>query len=122
LGFKTGVKGCVLFDLKSRELFLSRDVVFFESIFPYHISTSNNDKSQTHLNHNSYDIYDDDFLDHQATTNPSSTSCSDPIFNNNSPISNNSSHPSLNIPHHDTSLPVPHQDTATPQTIPENNT
>jgi hypothetical protein len=29
LGFKTGVKGYVLFDLKSREIFLSRDVIFF---------------------------------------------------------------------------------------------
>jgi hypothetical protein len=36
LGFKSGVKGFVLFDLKSREIFLSRDVIFFETMFPYH--------------------------------------------------------------------------------------
>jgi hypothetical protein len=29
LGFKPGVKGHILFDLKSREIFLSRDVTFF---------------------------------------------------------------------------------------------
>ncbi|XP_019450585.1 PREDICTED: uncharacterized protein LOC109352859 [Lupinus angustifolius] len=36
LGFKTGVKGYVLFDLKSREIFISRNVQFYEDHFPYH--------------------------------------------------------------------------------------
>jgi hypothetical protein len=40
LGFKPGVKGHILFDLKSREIFLSRDVTFFEHIFPYSSQTS----------------------------------------------------------------------------------
>jgi hypothetical protein len=91
LGFKTGVKGYVLFDLKSKELFLSRDVVFFEAIFPYQVSTSTNDQSQPHLNHNSYDTYDDSFLDQQVTTNLSPTPVSDPVINTPTTSHNNPS-------------------------------
>jgi transposase InsO family protein len=40
LGFKQGVKGYILFDLHSKVLFLSRDVIFFEHIFPYQCSSS----------------------------------------------------------------------------------
>lgn len=35
LGVKSGVKGYLVFDLKTREIFLSRDVKFFERYFPY---------------------------------------------------------------------------------------
>jgi hypothetical protein len=35
LGSKTDVKGHILFDLHNKELFLSRDVIFFEHLFPY---------------------------------------------------------------------------------------
>jgi hypothetical protein len=105
------VKGYVLFDLKSRELFLSRDVVFFETIFPYHASTSTNDKSQPHLNHNSYDTYDDSFLDQQATINPSPTPISDSIISIPT-ISHNNASISNNLP--PTSLTTPHQDSSTP--------
>src|ERR1044072_6522698 len=34
LGYKGDVKGCILFDLHSREVFLSRDVEFHETIMP----------------------------------------------------------------------------------------
>jgi hypothetical protein len=97
--------------LKSKELFLSRDVVFFEAIFPYQVSTSTNDQSQPHLNHNSYDTYDDSFLDQQVTTNLSPTPVSDPVINtpttshNNPSISNNLPTTSLTIPHQDSSTP-----------------
>jgi len=33
LGFKTGVKGYILFDTKTREIFISRDVIFHEDVF-----------------------------------------------------------------------------------------
>ncbi|GAU28547.1 hypothetical protein TSUD_268860 [Trifolium subterraneum] len=53
LGSKLGVKGHILFDLKSKELFLSRDVVFFEHIFPYKTSNEKSNDcvptSQTHI-------------------------------------------------------------------------
>jgi len=35
LGVRSGVKGHLLFDLKIREILVSRDVVFYEHIFPY---------------------------------------------------------------------------------------
>ncbi|WVZ24859.1 hypothetical protein V8G54_003403 [Vigna mungo] len=35
LGFKTGVKGYLLLDFNSREIFISRNVVFYENIFPF---------------------------------------------------------------------------------------
>lgn len=46
LGYKSGTKGYILFDLSTREIFISRHVIFYESIFPYksqsssHFSTS----------------------------------------------------------------------------------
>jgi len=39
LGYKSGSKGYVLFDLDTREIFLSRNVVFHELILPYVSST-----------------------------------------------------------------------------------
>ncbi|KAK2454457.1 putative mitochondrial protein [Trifolium repens] len=39
LGYKTGVKGAVLFDILNKTIFVSRDVTHHEHIFPYH-STS----------------------------------------------------------------------------------
>ena len=35
VGFKRGTKGYVLLNIQSREIFVSRDVVFYEHIFPY---------------------------------------------------------------------------------------
>ena len=35
LGFKSGTKGYLLFDLASKEVFLSRNVIFYEHVFPY---------------------------------------------------------------------------------------
>ncbi|GAU44272.1 hypothetical protein TSUD_133180 [Trifolium subterraneum] len=59
LGFKTGVKGHILFDLKTKEIFISRDVSFFEHIFPYASSSSHTDASPSHcVTHNQY-AYDD---------------------------------------------------------------
>lgn len=36
LGFQNGTKGYLVFDLKSRELLLSRHVIFHENVFPFH--------------------------------------------------------------------------------------
>jgi hypothetical protein len=35
LGYPLGVKGYIIFDLHTKSLFISRDVIFHESIFPY---------------------------------------------------------------------------------------
>ena len=34
IGFKTGVKGCILYDIFTNNVFLSHDVVHFDHIFP----------------------------------------------------------------------------------------
>lgn len=36
LGYPSGVKGYKLLDVTSRQIFLSRDVIFHEEIFPFH--------------------------------------------------------------------------------------
>lgn len=35
LGYRTGIKGCLLYDLKSREIFISRNVQFYKSEYPF---------------------------------------------------------------------------------------
>ena len=42
LGYRHGVKGFLLFNTKTREIFLSRNVLFHEHIFPYHSITTPN--------------------------------------------------------------------------------
>ncbi|KAK2453701.1 hypothetical protein QL285_001347 [Trifolium repens] len=39
LGYKAGVKGAVLFDLLTKNIFMSRDVTYHEHIFPYQSSS-----------------------------------------------------------------------------------
>ncbi|KAI5429218.1 hypothetical protein KIW84_034000 [Lathyrus oleraceus] len=61
LGHKPGVKGHLLFDLHNKELFISRDVAFFESYFPYKHNLplpSSSSHTTTHLD----DLFDDMFL------------------------------------------------------------
>ncbi|WVZ13038.1 hypothetical protein V8G54_017568 [Vigna mungo] len=38
LGFKSGVKGFLLYDMTTQQLLLSRNVIFYESHFPYFVS------------------------------------------------------------------------------------
>ncbi|MCH96367.1 retrovirus-related pol polyprotein from transposon TNT 1-94, partial [Trifolium medium] len=40
LGYKQGVKGAVLFDLNTKNIFISRNVTFHEHIFPYQTTHS----------------------------------------------------------------------------------
>jgi len=35
LGYQNGTKGYFMLDIKSREIFVSRDVTFYEKLFPY---------------------------------------------------------------------------------------
>jgi hypothetical protein len=49
LGYTTGMKGYVLLDLHSREIFVSRHVIFHEHILPYQKSPSNPISSWTYM-------------------------------------------------------------------------
>jgi len=46
LGIRTGVKGHLLFDLTTRELIVSRDVIFYENTFPYLHNSPSTDSLQ----------------------------------------------------------------------------
>lgn len=60
LGIQIGAKGHILFDLQYKEFVLSRDVIFFESIFPYKHSNHASSTSHTPSFNSSYptDIFD----------------------------------------------------------------
>jgi hypothetical protein len=85
LGFRVGVKGHTLFDLQSREIFISRDVVFFEHIFPYHSKDTQSDASTSHNHPSNMSLFDDLII---PTSNHNHLNTSPP----NSLTNHNSSH------------------------------
>ncbi|KAJ0093262.1 hypothetical protein Patl1_24687 [Pistacia atlantica] len=40
LGYPPGVKGYKFYDVETKQVFLSRDAVFYEEVFPFHAITS----------------------------------------------------------------------------------
>ena len=42
LGHKLGVKGFVLYDIQTREIFISRNILFHDDIFPFHSASNAN--------------------------------------------------------------------------------
>jgi hypothetical protein len=73
LGFKQGVKGYILFDLHSKVLFLSRDVIFFEHIFPYQCSSSVSTSSTAFSNLDDIFTYNTTPIPFNTTPSPSHT-------------------------------------------------
>jgi hypothetical protein len=85
MGIKQGVKGAVLYDLNSRNIFISRNVTFHEQIRPYQSPNSpfqweyhsNPDNSQADLPAETVTYLDDDlpspFNDYNSPHNPNST-------------------------------------------------
>ncbi|XP_072061934.1 uncharacterized protein [Arachis hypogaea] len=66
LRFREGTKGYLLFDLQTREIFLSRDVQFYENCFSYcHSNNVNNDNfsASTHSSHVASHPFDYEFLE-----------------------------------------------------------
>lgn len=66
LGFKTGVKGYKVMDMESKHIFLSRDVIFYEDVFP--------------LKHNLTDISDTDSASLSSSITPVSTGYFDDLY------------------------------------------
>jgi len=67
IGFKKGIKGYILLNIQSREIFVSRDVVFYEHVFPYQRIEDTNNKTD------SLDIHNQNlFTEYQPILNPSS--------------------------------------------------
>ncbi|GAU25648.1 hypothetical protein TSUD_265740 [Trifolium subterraneum] len=102
LGYKSGVKGVVLFDLLNKTLFLSRDVTHHEHIFPYQSSSP-----KTPWEYHSSD-HTPPFT--QPISHDSNIA-SDPIHNHSSPllVFDDSQHLPPNIP-----LPIDHSNEPTP--------
>jgi len=90
IGFKPGMKGYVLLDIKSREIFVSRNVMFYENIFPCNFSNNceqeqnieflepsglHNDVPNNYIkDHNIIDIDDENSNTDNNTRNSSSES------------------------------------------------
>ncbi|KAK2359287.1 hypothetical protein QL285_084673 [Trifolium repens] len=91
LGSKTGVKGHILFDLHTKELFLSRDVSFFEHLFPYNKISSD---TTTHIPTPTIPdpAYLDDLFQYSPQNLPTTTHHNSPSLNTQSPLSSNNHH------------------------------
>jgi len=64
IGFKRGTKGYVLLNIQSREIFVSRDVVFYEHIFPYQrVEDTSNKIDSPNIVHQNPFIEDQPILD-----------------------------------------------------------
>lgn len=86
LGLKPGVKGYLLFDLKTKELFVSRNVNFYEHIFPYMASDSDiiHSAPTTSSNNHHTTSYTFNWLDN-SPHNPISSSSPASLDNSASP-------------------------------------
>lgn len=69
LGYKQGVKGHILFDLLNKEIFISRDVIFFEHIFPYQSTVSSEPISKPAHSISAQSLFDDSIPDHNHNHN-----------------------------------------------------
>ncbi|KAK8921731.1 hypothetical protein KSP39_PZI020888 [Platanthera zijinensis] len=105
LGYKGGTKGYLLYDLHSKEIFLSRNVTFYEDVFPLHSS------NQDSIKHSSSSIPQPCFLsnepvlplitnseppntattsDHNNTSEPPDTTFSSSPISNSLPVRHSS--------------------------------
>jgi hypothetical protein len=100
-----------LFDLKSREIFLSRDVTFFEHIFPYSSQTSDvNTPTSSKSTYNQFTYDDTDFCQYLISPpNPSLPHTSPNPLTSNTTLNlpNNSLDINSPLPSHISNTPTP---------------
>ena len=65
IGYKTGVKGYIVLDIKTGEIFINRNVIVYEHVFPY---VNNEDKTRNLIKESEGNI-DDVFYDYIHTDN-----------------------------------------------------
>jgi hypothetical protein len=118
LGHKQGVKGTILYDLQTKDIFISRNVTHHDYIFP-HITNSSRPKWNYYTTSSSTDTLpldsthpitpDNNVVD---STNHNHTNVHDPYIDSHITDHDNasSSHPDIN-PNIDSSSPVPNPDT-----------
>jgi len=56
LGYKSGIKGYVLLHTKNKEIFINRNVIFYENIFSYKSSNDTSNINQINDTQNSTDF------------------------------------------------------------------
>ena len=105
LGYKKGVKGHILFDLLTKEIFISRDVIFFEHIFPYQSTASSENISKPAYSISAQSLFDDSIPDHNhnqyhsPTYHASNISPSIPSTSSSPLLSNPNNHMSSSFDH-----------------------
>lgn len=110
LGYKAGTKGYIQMDLKSREIFISRNVVFYEDAFPY---IKHQPQASQHTIHpNTYDFTTFDPEDSTPTNPPNSSHT--PTPEDDTPATPTTDINSPTSPFHPNSPD-------TPDTLPENS-
>lgn len=109
LGTKHGVKGNILYDINNMNIFISRDTIFFEHIFPY--THNNNDTTSISLPTHPI-ITCDSYYDHDSHFPPTN------LPNNNPNITNhNNSHLTDNLTPFPTPAPNPYNSNHTTPTF-----
>ena len=100
LGYPHGIKGYKVLDLDSNSIFISRDIVFYEAIFPY-ASTS----------HPSISYLDDFVFPHATSDVPCTTNFGSPLLSSTTHDHSNSNDTSIRIsldaPNYAVSIPAP---------------
>jgi hypothetical protein len=107
LGFKDGTKGYILYDLSSHDIFVSRNVIFYETYFPFQNSKPGHNVSDISKPLSSNPILDDPVSNtHNSLPLPvmlePDPTISSPTSSSHTPLSS-SSHdsPNLTPPYHD---------------------
>ena len=76
LGYKEGTKGYILYDLANHNFFISRNVVFYENVFPYKLASPGHNQSEPFNHIPSFPILDDPLPTSFPTSQPSTTDIS----------------------------------------------
>jgi len=104
LGFKTGIKGYVLLDTLSREIFISRNVIFYENIFPYkavnqHIQSTDSKDHDLNFLFDDIDNYPKDTRVDNQTLPRTDTADSETESIPDTTSDDSTSHYDINLPH-----------------------
>jgi hypothetical protein len=105
LGYKQGVKGSILYDINSKEVFISRNVTHYDHILPYHSPSSPHWHYHTSYTSSDYDtnpVVDCPITPKPAPINSDSVDTNDLDLSHNTPSTSTSP-----IPNNDIVTPTP---------------
>jgi len=67
IGYKTGVKGYIVLDIQTREIFISRNVIFYEHVFPY-VNSENKTENPIKEGERNFDNIFCDYIHNDCST------------------------------------------------------